>query len=99
MVSTEIEIRTASANFRAALKRMVKGEAGAMDGLWSHGAEVSALHPIGGRDIGCQAVGSSFGGVAGIAYAGDIRLTQQHIQAAGDMAWVRQLGGAAKSGP
>jgi ketosteroid isomerase-like protein len=87
MMSTENEVRATSASFYAALNRMAKGEAGAMEGVWSHSAEVTALHPIGGRDTGWQAVGSSFDGVAGIASAGDIRLTQQHIQAAGDMAY------------
>jgi ketosteroid isomerase-like protein len=87
MMSTENEIRAASANFYAALNRMAKGEAGAMEGVWSHGADVTALHPIGGRETGWQAVGGSFDGVASIASAGDIRLTQQHIVAAGDMAY------------
>ena len=86
-MSTENEIRAASANFYAALNRMAKGEAGAMEGVWSHGADVTALHPIGGRETGWQAVGGSFDGVASIASAGDIRLTQQHIVAAGDMAY------------
>jgi ketosteroid isomerase-like protein len=87
MMSTENEIRAASANFYAALNRMAKGEAGAMEGVWSHGADVTALHPIDGRETGWQAVGGSFDGVASIASAGDIRLTQQHIVAAGDMAY------------
>jgi ketosteroid isomerase-like protein len=87
MMSIENEIRATSASFYAALNSIAKGEAGAMGGIWSHGTDVTALHPIGGRDIGWQAVGSSFDGVAGIASAGDIRLTQQHIQAAGDMAY------------
>jgi len=86
-MSTENEIRTASASFYAALNRMAKGEVVAMDDVWSHGAEVTALHPIGGRDTGWHAVGRSFDGVAGVATAGDIRLTQQHIQTAGDMAY------------
>lgn len=86
-MSTDNEVRAASANFYAALNRMAKGEAGAMQGVWSHGAEVTALHPIGGRETGWQAVGSSFDGVAGIASTGDIRLAQQHIVAAGDMAY------------
>jgi ketosteroid isomerase-like protein len=86
-MSTEDEIRAASANFYAALNRMAQGEAGAMDGVWSHGAEVTAMHPIGGREEGWQAVGSSFDGVAGVASTGKIRLTQQHIQAASDMAY------------
>lgn len=86
-MSIENEIRATSASFYAALNSIAKGEAGAMGGIWSHGTDVTALHPIGGRDIGWQAVGSSFDGVAGIASAGDIRLTQQHIQAAGDMAY------------
>lgn len=52
MMSTEHEIRAASTSFYAALNRMAKGEAGAMESVWSHSAEVTALHPIGGREAG-----------------------------------------------
>jgi hypothetical protein len=52
MMSTENEIRAASAGFYAALNRMAKGEAGAMESVWSHSADVTALHPIGGRKTG-----------------------------------------------
>ena len=85
-MSTENEVRATSASFYAALNRMAKGEPGAMESVWSHSAEVTALHPIGGRDTGWQAVGNSFDDVARIASAGDIRLTQQHILAGDDMA-------------
>lgn len=86
-MTTQCEIRAASAGFYAALNRMAKGETGAMAEVWAQDAEVTALHPIGGRDTGWAAVGGSFDRVAGIASAGDIRLTDQHIQLAGDMAY------------
>jgi ketosteroid isomerase-like protein len=86
-MSTENEIRSASQGFYAALNRMARGEAGAMADVWSHCPSVTALHPIGGRDTGWAAVGGSFDRVAGIASAGDIRLTDQHINVAGDMAY------------
>jgi hypothetical protein len=44
-MSTENEIRAASASFYAALNRMAKGEAGAMESVWSHSAEVTSRRP------------------------------------------------------
>lgn len=85
-MSTENEIRGTSAGFYAALNRMAGGQAGAMADVWSRCPSVTALHPIGGRDTGWAQVGGSFDRVAGIASAGDIRLTDQHINVAGDMA-------------
>ena len=47
----------------------------------------TALHPIGGRDVGWDQIGSSFERVAGIASGGEIRLKDQLIQVIGDMAY------------
>jgi len=73
-MSLENEVRSASEQFYSALNRMAKGEAG-------------ALHPIGGRDVGWDKIGSSFDNVAGIASGGEIRLKDQLIQVNGDLAY------------
>ena len=86
-MSAEDEVRHASNAFYAALNRMAKGEAGAMTAIWAHDAGVTALHPIGGRDLGWSNVGGSFDRVAGLASGGDVRLTDQHIQQSGDLAY------------
>lgn len=86
-MSLENEVRSASEQFYSALNRMAKGEAGAMNGVWSHCTGATALHPIGGRDVGWDKIGSSFDNVAGIASGGEIRLKDQLIQVNGDLAY------------
>ncbi len=86
-MSAEDDVRAASRAFYVALNRMANGEVGAMASIWAHEAEVTALHPIGGRDTGWSQIAGSFDRVAGIASGGDVRLTNQHIQVAGDMAY------------
>ena len=85
-MSAETEVRAASAKFYSALNRITKGEAGSMTDVWSHGAQVSAFHPIGGRDIGWDKVGGSFDQVAKIAADGQVKLVDQILQVGSDMA-------------
>lgn len=86
-MSTEDEIRKASRQFYAGLNRMANGERGALADSWSHGPAVTTMHPIGGRQVGWDAVRDSFDQVAEIASDGKIRLKDQRIQVAGDMAY------------
>ena len=86
-MSTDDEIRKASQQFYAGLNRMGNGQADALSGSWSHGAGVTALHPIGGRQVGWEAVQASFDGVAKLASDATIALEDQLIQVAGDMAY------------
>ena len=58
-----------------------------MNNVWSHSAGVTALHPIGDRDLGWDAVNGSFDQVAQMASAGKIGIEDQHIQVVGDTAW------------
>ena len=51
-MSEEDDVRAASARFYAALNGMAGGNAGAMAAVWSHSASVTAMHPIGGREVG-----------------------------------------------
>lgn len=57
-----------------------------MSAVWAQGAEVSAQHPIGGRDCGFDTVIASFAKVAEIAGGGEIRLVDQRIDAGTDLA-------------
>ena len=66
---------------------MANGETGTMTGIWSHSADATALHPIGGRDLGWEKIRESFDNVASIASDGQIKLTDQIIHGAGDMAY------------
>ena len=51
-MSTEDEIRDASTQFYAVMNRMLNGDAQPLFDIWSHGPEVTTMHPIGGRQHG-----------------------------------------------
>jgi ketosteroid isomerase-like protein len=86
-MSAEDQVRDASKQFYAALNRMVFGEAASMVDIWSQGATVTAMHPIGGRQVGWDSVQESFDQVAALASGGEITLRDQLIQVAGDVAY------------
>jgi len=86
-MSMEDEVRKASEQFYAALNRMTNGDAGSMSDIWSHGAAVTAMHPIGGRQVGWDKVRESFEQVAQIAAGGRVRLDDQVIQVTGELSY------------
>jgi len=86
-MSTENDVRKASEQFYAALNRMVKGDAGSLSDIWSHSVAVTTMHPIGGRQVGWDKVRESFQQVAQIASEGWVKLDDQIIQVAGDLAY------------
>lgn len=85
-MSSQDEVRKASARFYAALNSMANGDSGAMEAAWSTSAEATAQHPIGGIDLGAEAVLGSFAKVASIAQGGQIALAEQRIDAGAEMA-------------
>jgi len=91
-MSTEDDVRKASEQFYAALNHMANGDARPLSDVWSHGAAVTTMHPIGGRQIGWDKVRESFQQVAQIASEGRVRLDDQMIQLTGDLAY--ELGSA-----
>lgn len=86
-MNTNEQVRQASKQFYKALNQMLNGDAEPMATVWSHGSEVSAMHPIGGREIGGEAVQASWEGVAGIASEGEVRLVDQRIHVGSDLAF------------
>ena len=86
-MSTEDEVRKASEQFYAALNRMANGDARSLGDIWSQGADVTTMHPIGGREVGWDKVRGSFQQVAEIASEGRIRLDDQLIRVVGDLAY------------
>jgi len=84
-MSTENEVRKASEKFYAALNRMLNGDAGPLADIWLHSPTVTAMHPIGGREIGWDAVRASFEKVAQLASKGKVELRDQIIRVAGDV--------------
>jgi len=86
-MSTEDEVRKASEQFYAALNRMANGDARPLADIWSQGAAVTTMHPIGGREVGWDKVRESFQQVAQIASEGRIKLDDQIIHVTGDLAY------------
>ena len=86
-MSTEGEVRDASNKFYAALNRMANGDAGPLAAIWSHGATVTTMHPIGGREVGWDKVRQSWEQVAQLASGGQVELAEPMIQVAGDTAY------------
>jgi ketosteroid isomerase-like protein len=98
-MSAQDEVRLASNQFYTALNRMANGDASLMPDAWSHSPEVTAMHPIEGRELGWEAVKASFDQFAQIATDGTIELKDQIIRVEGDVAY--ELGveqGTAKLG-
>ena len=85
-MSATNEVRAASARFYDALNLMANGDATPMSLAWDRDGQVSAQHPIGGRDEGYETVIASFARVAEIAGGGDIRLLDQRFDVGSDMA-------------
>jgi ketosteroid isomerase-like protein len=59
-MAVEDEIRQASEQFYAALNRTLNGDPGPMEEIWSHGSDVSIMHPFGGRMLGWEEVRASW---------------------------------------
>jgi ketosteroid isomerase-like protein len=85
-MSTEDEVRKASRRFYAGLNRMANGDAAPLADIWSHGESVTAMHPVGGREVGWDAVRASFEQVAQMASDGKVELKDQFIHVVGDVA-------------
>ena len=86
-MTIEDEVRAASEKFYSALNRMLNGDAGPLGDIWSHSATVTTMHPIGGREVGWDQVRGSWERVAQLATQGQVRLSDQFIQVAGDVAY------------
>jgi ketosteroid isomerase-like protein len=86
-MSAEEEVREASKKFYAALSSMLNGDAGPLAGIWSHGATVTTMHPIGGREVGWDQVRKSWEQVAQISSGGQGKLVDQVIRIVGDVAY------------
>lgn len=66
---------------------MANGNASALSAIWAHGDDVTALHPIGGRQEGWDDTRSSFEQVGSLASGGQVQLRDQMIQVGADLAY------------
>jgi ketosteroid isomerase-like protein len=55
-MAAEDEVQQASEQFYAALNSTLDGDSGPMEEIWSHGSDVSAMHPFGSRSLGWEEV-------------------------------------------
>ena len=51
-MAVEDKIRQASEQFYEALAHEINGDPGPMMEVWSHGSDVTVMHPLGGRETG-----------------------------------------------
>ena len=86
-MATDDEVRKASNQFYAALNNMANGDAGSMADVWSHSADVTTMHPLGGREVGWNEVAGPWSQISQLASSGQVKLTDQLIRASGDMAY------------
>ena len=74
-MAAEDEVRQASERFYAALNRVLEeSDTGPMEEIWSHGSDVSAMHPFGGRMLGWEEVRSSWEQAAQAFSGGQVTL-------------------------
>src|SRR3984893_3397305 len=86
-MAIENDVRAASEEFYSALNRMLNGDAGPLGDIWSHSTTVTTMHPIGGREVGWDQVRGSWEQVAQLTTHGQVSLSDQFIQVAGDAAY------------
>jgi ketosteroid isomerase-like protein len=86
-MSTAAGVRKASREFYAALNAMLSGDSGPLAGIWSHSAAVTTMHPVGGRQAGWAGVKETWEQVAKVMSGGQVKLNEQLIRVAADMAY------------
>ncbi len=86
-MSIEDEVRKASKLFYAGLDSMANGDSGPLADVWSRDAAVTSMHPVGGREIGWDAVWGSFAQFGKLASKGKVELKDQLIRVVGDLAY------------
>lgn len=86
-MSVQDAVRKASMEFYAALNSMLNGDAAALAKIWSHGDQVTTMHPVGGRENGWGKVNETWQQVAKVMSGGQVKLDDQLLQVAGDMAY------------
>ena len=84
---TQDQVREASKRFYEGLNLMANGKNGNFGEVWSQNPKSTAMHPIGGRDLGWDAVKNSFEQVGNLASSGKVELKDQLINVLGDTAY------------
>lgn len=87
LMSSQDEVRKASTAFYEALNLMLNGDAGPLSDIWSHGSDVTTLHPTGGRQVGWGEVWESWNQVAQLSTDGKVLLKDQLVHVVGELAY------------
>jgi ketosteroid isomerase-like protein len=82
-MSTEDDVRAISDKFYSGLSRM---DVAALPEIWSHSDDVTAMHPMGGEQVGWEEVRASFEQAAGPMTDSHVDLIDQRIYAGTDLA-------------
>lgn len=86
-MSTQNEVRKASERFYDALNRLLGGDASVLTDVWSHTEAATAMHPVGGRQVGWDDVQRSWEQIAPLSSGGQVELDDQVIEVIGDAAY------------
>lgn len=86
-MSTQEEVYQASERFYEALNHLLNGHAGPLFDIWSHSELASTMHPVGGLQVGWDAVRQSWEQIAPLASGGHVVLNDQVVQILGDVAY------------
>ena len=73
-MAVEDEIQQSSEQFYTAINRAINGDPGLMTEVWSHGSDVTTMHPLGGRETGWEEVRASWEQVAQAFSDGQVSL-------------------------
>lgn len=87
MAASEDAVREASDRFYEALAEMANGDAGSLSEVWSHRDDVTTMHPIGGREVGWDAVEESWASVANLSEGGEVTRADQLLRVGEDLAY------------
>ncbi len=78
-MAAEDEVRRASEQFYAALNRTLDGDSGPMEEIWSHGSDISVMHPFGARMLGWDEVRDSWEQAAQAFSRGQVALDEMAV--------------------
>ncbi|RIK41842.1 MAG: DUF4440 domain-containing protein [Chloroflexi bacterium] len=73
------EVRQASVRFYVALNRGINGDTSEMFAVCSHGDDVTAMHPLGGRQLGWAEVRASWEMAAGAVSGGSVEVSDLQV--------------------
>ena len=78
-MAAEDEVRQASERFYAAVESMLNGDASGMSDVWSPRATASTMHPLGGRQVGWDAVRESWENAAEAFEGGSVEVSDLEV--------------------